>query len=83
MIMELDPEFCQQADEVQDLVFEEVFPILVNIDESYPEQSAFFTMFISSLYVLFNEGWTKEDLLREIEDHHTIHLNTENPANLH
>ena len=69
-----DDEYMREVDEIQELVFEEVFPILMGIDEEYPEHSAFFSMFISTLHVLYEEGWTEEDLLREVKTHREIYL---------
>jgi hypothetical protein len=69
-----DDEYMQEADEVQSQVFEEVFPILCEIDGEHPEHSAFFAVFVSAMHVLFVEGWTQKDLLREVREHHKIHL---------
>lgn len=75
--MEIEKEFEEDEGIIQDLVFDKIFPILQSIDEDYPDHSAFFTMFISAMHVVFSEGWTKEALLRAVEDHHTIFLEIE------
>lgn len=63
----------ERALEIDTIIFEEVMPILNDIDEKYPDESAYFTMFVNCLHVLFDEGWTMEELMKEVRDHSVIH----------
>lgn len=63
-----------QADmaKVDEIIWEEVFPVLDRIEDDFPDQSAFFNMFVSAMHVVFAQGWTKAELLQEVENHHQI-----------
>lgn len=78
--MDDNTEFQNELEEVDDIIYEEVFPILERIEEEYPEQSAFFNVFINSMHVVFMQGWSKADVLQEVEDHYEIYL--ENAAKI-
>lgn len=74
MTVEIDPEFQKESDEVQMLIIEKAFPILHQIDDDYPQQSAFFTMFVGCLHVLFDEGWSMAELREEVGAHYESYL---------
>lgn len=70
-------QYMEELNEIQEALFEHVYPFLNHIDEQYEEHSSWFTVFIDSIHVLLNQGWTKENLLQEINDHHEIFLKNE------
>lgn len=66
--------FQQDVEAIDDIIYEQVFPILEQIEEDFPGQSAYYNVFVNAMHVVFAQGWTKEDLIQEIEDHHEIFL---------
>jgi predicted GNAT superfamily acetyltransferase len=72
-----DEQYMQDSEEVSELIYEEVFPFLSHLEDEYPEQGAFFTAFIDIMHVLFYQGWTEEDLRREVTDHYALFLKNE------
>ena len=67
-----EDEFDRDMDAISDIVYEQVVPILDKIEEEYPDHSAYFNVFINSMHVVFEQGWTKEELLQEVEDHYDL-----------
>lgn len=74
---ELSAEDLQELDDIDATLIEEVFPIIEGLDDQHPEHSAWFAMFVNTLHALFYQGWTKEELLEEIELHHEVFLREE------
>jgi len=82
--MEDNEEFQNDIETVDEIIYENVFPILDKIEEDFPEQSAYYNIFINSMHVVFMQGWTKADLLQEVEDHYDIFLdNAKQDSQLH
>lgn len=75
--MDMDSDFAEDTMKVSNRIDEEVLPVLDRIEDDYPDHSAYFAVFINAIHMLFYQGWTKEDLLNEIEEHHVIHLQDE------
>lgn len=77
-------EFQDDVEAIDEIIYEEVFPILERIEEEFPEQSAFYNIFVNSMHVVFMQGWSKADLLQEVEDHYEIFLdNAKHDTQLH
>lgn len=74
---EIDDEYYEDDLLINETIFEEVFPILNDLDEAYPDHSAFFSVFINSMHVLFYQGWTRDDLVREVLSHYLLFLQDE------
>ncbi len=72
-----DEQFLEECFEVDSLICEEIFPILDQIGEDYPDQDAFFTMFVSVMDALFHQGWTPEELCQEVVEHHVLFVEHE------
>jgi hypothetical protein len=70
-------QFQQETNEICELICSEVWPILEQIDEDYPNQSAFFSMFIDTIHILLYQGWTLPELIQEVLDHHQCHQQSE------
>lgn len=58
-------------------VWNDVIPVLDAIDDDHPGQSSYFVMFINCIHVLLHGGWTKEELLDEVDQHHAIFLESD------
>lgn len=75
--VEIEDEYYEDDMLINDTIFEEVFPILNDLDEAYPDHSAFFSVFINSMYVLFYQGWTRDELIKEVISHYLLYLQDE------
>lgn len=80
MTEEPNQDDIDEAMELDERVWDDVIPILDAIDEDFPEQSSYFAMFINCIHVLLQGGWTKEELLQEIEQHYVIFLENDNES---
>lgn len=79
-----EEKFYDDMDKVDEIIWEEVFPILDRIDSDFPEQSAFYNVFVNALHMMFAQGWDKADILEEVEEHHALFLeNAKNEMSLH
>lgn len=54
-----------------------VYPTIEMLEDEYPDNGAFFCVFIEMMHFLFAQGWTKEELLKEVEQHHEGYLQDE------
>jgi len=70
-----------QVQEIQDVLEEHLLPALDELELKF-EGGAYFGMFVNCIHVLFQQGWTREELLEEIEEHFQIHVG-ENEGELH
>lgn len=69
-----DAEFDNDMEAIDEIVFEKVVPILEQIEADYPEHSAYYNVFINAMHVVFEQGWTKEELLADVEEHYEVFL---------
>lgn len=70
--MEFDEDFINEMAEIDERLMKQVIPIVDEIEEEHTEHSAWFILFVNTLHELFAQGWTKEELLVEIEDNHRV-----------
>lgn len=73
----LDDEYCEEGIELNDRLLDEVYPILNELEQDYPEHSAYFSMFINLMYNLFYQGWTTKELIEEVEEHYLLFVQEE------
>ena len=66
-------------------VWNETYPIIERIEADYPDHSAWFMNHQNSMYVLFHQGWTGEELCEVITQHYNSFLAdaTETAATAH
>lgn len=77
-----DKIFEEESNAVNDRVWGEVHPILQEIEDEYPEQSAYYAIFVDAIHALLYQGWTKEELLKDVEDHFEL-FSSDNQSELH
>jgi len=70
----MDDQYMVKQQELDERLDEEVFSTLDELEEEFfPDHSAYHTVFIEAMHCLFEMGWTKEELLQEVEDHFLLH----------
>lgn len=67
----------QELEEIVDALCENVLPIVDELETEYPDHSVWFSLFVQCLHEMFHQGFTKEELLSEVECHHEIFLQEE------
>lgn len=82
MSQEPTNEDMELALEIDNILVDKVLPVLDDIDEKYPDASAYFAMYINCIHILIDQGWTMEELMQEVKDHAVIHEHQE-PGELH
>lgn len=82
----MDDNLQINVNEVNNKIIDEIFPLLIEIDEEYndiPEDdqpAVFYAMFRCAATALFYQGWTQDELVDSILEEHTLFL--ENDTNI-
>lgn len=70
--IDFDEDFINEMSQMDDELMEQIYPIVDAIEEEHEDISAWFILFVNTLHELFAQGWTKEELMKEIEDNHQV-----------
>ena len=54
---------------LHDELLEKVYPVLHQLDDKYPGEDSYLSLFICLIYALYGAGWTKEELFSEVAWH--------------
>lgn len=62
-----EEEFMAELEEIDDKIFDNIEPLIQQIQAEHPEHNIWFVLFSHALYELLNDGATREELLEEID----------------
>ncbi len=69
-----DLEMQKELEEIIEALDENVVPIIDDLEDQYPSHSVWFSLFVNCLHEMFHQGFTKEEILSEVECHHELFL---------
>ena len=67
-------EFMEELDEIDQELNDNVYPLIDAIEEEHHNHSAWFAVLITALHEMFACGWTPDELVEEVREHHVLFM---------